>query len=217
MALSSMAPVADTNVNRAPPLTYTHPPTHSRTHARTHAPPPPTHPLTVAMALATLARGVVEVVSVRLAAAVADGLEAGGAQEHLGSDLGNLGGRQHPSEPHEPLDDRDRAQHQIACSNQQPPRESAIKLHLLHKYTPAMARDPINRVQVVLAAVGQDGWALQHAMGGLWIDRDVVLAAVAQDGMVLRHAGPHRTDREVVHVAVAQNNKALRLARLHVP
>eukprot|EP01047_Picozoa_sp_COSAG01_P081741 COSAG01_NODE_16421_length_1237_cov_1.587873_1_plen_359_part_10 len=51
--------------------------------------------------------------------------------------------------------------------------------------------------QLVLAAVAQDGRALQHADASLKKDREVVLAAVAQHGDALQHADASlRKDRE---------------------
>ena len=67
--------------------------------------------------------------------------------------------------------------------------------------------------QDVLAAVQQDGDALQHASEELRADRDVVLAAVQQDGDALQHASEElRADREVVLAAVKQHGYALRFA-----
>jgi hypothetical protein len=54
---------------------------------------------------------------------------------------------------------------------------------------------------VVLAAVQQNGEALEHASPELRADREVVLAAVQQNGEALEHASPElRADREVVLV-----------------
>ena len=56
---------------------------------------------------------------------------------------------------------------------------------------------------VVLAAVAQDGWSLQHAAPPLRADREVALVAVAQCGGALRWAAaPLRADRAVVLAAV---------------
>ena len=65
----------------------------------------------------------------------------------------------------------------------------------------------------VLAAVAQNGLALQHASVALRNDRGVVLAAVAQSGLALQHASVAlRDDRDVVLAAVTQYGRALRYA-----
>ena len=62
----------------------------------------------------------------------------------------------------------------------------------------------------VLAAVQQDGHALEHASEELRANRAVVLAAVQQNGSALEFASEElRGDRAVVLAAVAQNGKAL--------
>ena len=66
---------------------------------------------------------------------------------------------------------------------------------------------------VVLAAVKQHGWALQYASAELRADRDVVLAAVRQNGWALRAASTQlRADRALVLAAVAQSVYALSFA-----
>ncbi len=66
---------------------------------------------------------------------------------------------------------------------------------------------------MALAAVAQDGWALQHASAKLEADREVALAAVAQDGWALQHASKIlRKDYQVVLAAVAQMGLALQYA-----
>ncbi len=65
----------------------------------------------------------------------------------------------------------------------------------------------------VLAAVAQNGKALQYASEDLKADKDAVLAAVAQNGKALRFASENiRADKDVVLAAVAQNGEALRFA-----
>jgi hypothetical protein len=60
--------------------------------------------------------------------------------------------------------------------------------------------------EVVLAAVAQNGRALEHASAELQGDREVVLAAVAQDGHALKHASAElQGDREVVLAALAHD------------
>ena len=62
----------------------------------------------------------------------------------------------------------------------------------------------------VLAAVAQNGMALEYADAALKADKDVVLAAVAQRGGALKHAGPAlKADKDVVLAAVAQDGNAL--------
>ncbi len=65
----------------------------------------------------------------------------------------------------------------------------------------------------VLAAVAQDGYALEYASDELRGDREVVLTAVAHHGFALRHAPAElRGDRQVVLTAVAQDGYALEYA-----
>ena len=60
--------------------------------------------------------------------------------------------------------------------------------------------------EFVLAAVANNGYALQYASEELWADREVVLAAVANNGLALRFASEElRADREFVLAAVAMN------------
>ncbi len=59
---------------------------------------------------------------------------------------------------------------------------------------------------IVLAAVQQDGEALQYADASLKKDRDVVLIAVQQNGSVLQHADESlKNDLEIVKAALKQN------------
>ena len=67
----------------------------------------------------------------------------------------------------------------------------------------------INDKDEMIAAVKQDGKALQHASAELRNDREVVLAAVKQYGMALCYASEeHRNDGEVVVEAVKQSSAA---------
>ena len=64
--------------------------------------------------------------------------------------------------------------------------------------------------EVVLAAVQQHGYALQYASAELQQDREVVLTAVRQDGRALQQASAGlKQDREVVLAAVQQDGLAL--------
>ena len=65
--------------------------------------------------------------------------------------------------------------------------------------------------EVVLAAVQQTGWALEYASAELQADKEAVLAAVQQNGLVLACA-ELKADKEVVLAAVQQNGWALRYA-----
>ena len=66
---------------------------------------------------------------------------------------------------------------------------------------------------MVLAAVKQDGSALQHASEQMCADLEVVLAAVVQNGSALQWAsGDMQCDRKVVVAAVTQDSMALRYA-----
>ena len=65
--------------------------------------------------------------------------------------------------------------------------------------------------EVVLAAVAQTGFALRHASNAMRGDKEVVLATVAQTGFALEFASnAMRGDKEVVLAAVAQTGFALR-------
>ena len=62
----------------------------------------------------------------------------------------------------------------------------------------------------MLAAVEQDGRALQYASAELRSDRKFVLAAVKQDGRALEYASAElRSDREIVLAAVEQDGHGL--------
>jgi len=64
--------------------------------------------------------------------------------------------------------------------------------------------------EVVLAAVEQCGWALQHAVEELQSDRDVVFQAVRQNGLTLQCASQELArDPAVALAAVAQCGRAL--------
>jgi hypothetical protein len=66
---------------------------------------------------------------------------------------------------------------------------------------------------IVMAAVKQNGMALQYASKPLQANRNVVLAAVKQNGFALRIASmAMRSDRAIVDAAVAQNKQALQFA-----
>ena len=66
---------------------------------------------------------------------------------------------------------------------------------------------------IVLAAVQQNGIALEYAAEPLKADRGIVLAAVQQNGIALRYADePLKADRDIVLAAVLQDGKALRYA-----
>jgi hypothetical protein len=67
--------------------------------------------------------------------------------------------------------------------------------------------------ELVLAAVRQNGNALQYASFWLRSDREVVREAVGQNGNALQYASRWlRSDREVVFAAVRQNGNALQYA-----
>ena len=66
---------------------------------------------------------------------------------------------------------------------------------------------------IVLAAVQQNGIALERAAEPLKADRGIVLAAVQQNGVALRYAAePLKADRGIVLVAVQQEGTALEYA-----
>ena len=66
---------------------------------------------------------------------------------------------------------------------------------------------------IVMQAVSQNGWALQHAPEKLAGDRKIVMAAVSNHGLALQHATEElKGDREVVMQAVSRNGVALRYA-----
>ncbi len=67
-----------------------------------------------------------------------------------------------------------------------------------------------NDRDVVLAAVSQNGFAHWFASRELQADKEVVLAAVSQNGFAHRYASPElQADKEVVLAAVAQNGMYL--------
>uniref|UniRef100_A0A7S3Q607 DUF4116 domain-containing protein n=2 Tax=Chaetoceros debilis TaxID=122233 RepID=A0A7S3Q607_9STRA len=66
---------------------------------------------------------------------------------------------------------------------------------------------------VVMAAVTQDGGALEYATEKLKGDREVVLAAVTQNGRALKYAAEElKGDREFMLAAVTQDVRALEYA-----
>ena len=66
--------------------------------------------------------------------------------------------------------------------------------------------------EVVLAAVAQAGDALEHASDELKDDKEVVLAAVKQDGLALWDASAQlKSDKDVILAAVSQNWRALEI------
>ena len=70
---------------------------------------------------------------------------------------------------------------------------------------------------VVMAAVAQNGLALEHASDDLKADKSVVMAAVAQNGLALDHASDDlKADPDVVRAAVEQNGRALDYASLEM-
>ena len=70
-----------------------------------------------------------------------------------------------------------------------------------------------NDKDVVMAAVQQNGFALHYASDALNNDREVVMAAVQENGLSLVHAcDALKNDREVVMTAVEQDGEALQFA-----
>lgn len=66
---------------------------------------------------------------------------------------------------------------------------------------------------IVVAAVTQYGWALEHASDALKNDRNIVMAAVSQNGWALEHASDAlKAERSVVLTAVNRYGEALRYA-----
>jgi hypothetical protein len=66
---------------------------------------------------------------------------------------------------------------------------------------------------IVLAAVQENGWALQYALEDLKADREIVFAAVQQNGSALQYASEDlKKDRAVVLAAVQENGLALQYA-----
>ena len=67
--------------------------------------------------------------------------------------------------------------------------------------------------EVILAAVKQNGYALQYADEKLKANKEVILAAVKQDGNTLQYADKKlKTNKEVVLAAVKQSGGALQYA-----
>ncbi len=70
-----------------------------------------------------------------------------------------------------------------------------------------------NDREIVLAAVQQNGWALQYAHESLQKDREIVLTAVQQTAWVLQFAHASlQEDRQIVLAAVKQNGWAVQYA-----
>ena len=70
-----------------------------------------------------------------------------------------------------------------------------------------------NDDDVVLAAVTNNGLALQHASERLKRYHDIVLAAVRQNGLALQYAsGDMKDNIDIVRIAVRQNGLALQYA-----
>ena len=70
-----------------------------------------------------------------------------------------------------------------------------------------------NKKEVVLAAVMNDGMALQHASPGMRGEPEVVMAAVMKDGMALQHASQKLKDTvKIVKAAVSQDERAIKYA-----
>lgn len=68
-------------------------------------------------------------------------------------------------------------------------------------------------IDVVLAALSDNGCALQHAHVSLKRNRSIVLAALKQTGWALQHViEPWRSNREIVLAAVRQDGMALKFA-----
>jgi hypothetical protein len=64
--------------------------------------------------------------------------------------------------------------------------------------------------EIVLAAVQENGYALEYASADLRADREIVLAAVQQDGYVLQYVSDDlRADRDIVLAAVQQKGRVL--------
>ena len=62
-----------------------------------------------------------------------------------------------------------------------------------------------NNKKIVLAAVKQDGWALNYASEELRKDKEVVLEAVRQWGYALRFASPElKEDEEIILVSLEE-------------
>ena len=77
----------------------------------------------------------------------------------------------------------------------------------------ASCRAPWSIHGIVLAAVQQNGWVLEHASAELQADQDIMLAAVQQDGMALQYASAAlKDDREFMLEAVKQDGYALTYA-----
>ena len=94
-----------------------------------------------------------------------------------------------------------------------PPTEAAFAavrqngaLLRLHRSSSGLTADR----DIVITAVAQDGYALEHAAPKLKADRDIVLTAVKQNGLALQYASTElQNDREVVLAAVQQDGGAL--------
>ena len=64
-----------------------------------------------------------------------------------------------------------------------------------------------------MAAVNQNGFALEFASEDIHIDREIVMTAVKKDGLALKFTSEDlKKDREIVMAAVKQNGDALKFA-----
>ena len=83
---------------------------------------------------------------------------------------------------------------------------AAVKLDGLNRLNEAHKSLQKDR-EIVMAAVKQNGWALQYADKSLQKDRKIVMAAVKQDSNTLQYADESlQKDRKIVMAAVKQKN-----------
>eukprot|EP00971_Amphidinium_carterae_P064306 1273511-Amphidinium_carterae.1 len=82
---------------------------------------------------------------------------------------------------------------------------AAVKWNRILKRRSVPQRYTADR-EIVLAAVQQNGSALEYAAEECKTDRKIVLAAVTQNGYALQWAAEEcKTDRQIVLAAVTQN------------
>ena len=95
--------------------------------------------------------------------------------------------------------------------NENSSRDEVLAAVRQNGYALEYSSDPLRAdKKVVLAAVRRNGYALQYALGGLIKDKEVVLAAVNQNCWALGFASEDlRADKEVVLEAVKQDYRAL--------
>lgn len=92
-------------------------------------------------------------------------------------------------------------------------KEKDLLLQYPRLFTARASQECRNDKEVALAAVRQDGAALQYADRSLKRDKDVAFAAIRQDGAALQYADISlKRDKEIVFAAIRQSESAFKYA-----